>query len=175
MPCAVSGRRSRRPGSWRAGRAPRAQPRASRIRRAAPRSELRAPREGSAPRARSSGGPPRAPRRRASRASRGCTGRAAPAAALGRGPRAPTPLAAPPARARAASFLGRHCLSNATCLIRPQLFYVCFVVSMSTIMCYILRQFCRENLRYASGVRQVVPPEIISRNTNTNNTANDSS
>ena len=35
--------------------------------------------------------------------------------------------------------LGQHYLSNATCLIRPPLCYVCFVVSRSTIHCCIIR------------------------------------
>ena len=37
-------------------------------------------------------------------------------------------------------YLGRRYLSDATCLIRPHLFYACFVVSRITIICYIVRQ-----------------------------------
>ena len=33
---------------------------------------------------------------------------------------------------------GRHYLSNATCLVRPRLLYACFVVSRTTIACYIV-------------------------------------
>ena len=36
---------------------------------------------------------------------------------------------------------GWHYWSNATCLIRPHLFYACFVVSRITIICHILRNF----------------------------------
>ena len=36
--------------------------------------------------------------------------------------------------------LGWHCLSNAACLMRPQLF-VFFVVSRITIICHIIRHF----------------------------------
>ena len=35
--------------------------------------------------------------------------------------------------------LGRQYLSNATCLSRPQLLYVCFVVSRTTIVCHSIR------------------------------------
>ena len=34
-----------------------------------------------------------------------------------------------------------HCLSNAACLIRPHVFYACFVVSRIPIVCYIVRPF----------------------------------
>ena len=37
--------------------------------------------------------------------------------------------------------LGWLYLSNATCLMRPHLCYACFVVSRSTIICYIIRHF----------------------------------
>ena len=37
--------------------------------------------------------------------------------------------------------LGRHHLSNATCLIRPHVFYALFVVSRITIICYMIRHF----------------------------------
>ena len=36
---------------------------------------------------------------------------------------------------------GRHYLSNATCLIRPHLFYAFFVVSTITMHCYMVRHF----------------------------------
>ena len=36
---------------------------------------------------------------------------------------------------------GWHYLSNATCPMRPHLFYACFVVSRIAIICYILRHF----------------------------------
>ena len=36
---------------------------------------------------------------------------------------------------------GTTYLSNTTCLIRPHLFYACFVVSRMTIICYITHQF----------------------------------
>ena len=36
---------------------------------------------------------------------------------------------------------GWHYLSNATCLIRPRVFYACFVVSGSTTTCCIIRHF----------------------------------
>ena len=36
---------------------------------------------------------------------------------------------------------GRRYLSNATCLMRPCLFYACFVVSRITIICYTIRHF----------------------------------
>ena len=36
---------------------------------------------------------------------------------------------------------GRHYLSNATCLIRPHLFFACFVASRITITCYMIRHF----------------------------------
>ena len=39
--------------------------------------------------------------------------------------------------------VGWHYLSSATCLIRPRLLYVCFVVARSTIMCYIPRHVGR--------------------------------
>ena len=35
--------------------------------------------------------------------------------------------------------LGRHCLSNATCPMRPRLFHACFVVSGIPIVWYMLR------------------------------------
>ena len=38
------------------------------------------------------------------------------------------------------SYIGWHYLSNDTCLIRPPLFYVCFVVSRIAIICSILRR-----------------------------------
>ena len=37
----------------------------------------------------------------------------------------------------------RHYLSNATRLMRPHLFYACFVVSMITMTCYIIRHVGR--------------------------------
>ena len=37
--------------------------------------------------------------------------------------------------------IGRHCLSNATCLIRPHLFYALLIVSRITIVCNIIRRF----------------------------------
>ena len=38
--------------------------------------------------------------------------------------------------------LGWHYLSNATCLIRPRMFYMCFfVVSRITIICHMIRHF----------------------------------
>ena len=37
------------------------------------------------------------------------------------------------------SVFGWHYLSNATCLIRPRLFYACFGVSRITIRCFIIR------------------------------------
>ena len=42
--------------------------------------------------------------------------------------------------------IGRHYLSNATCLMQPHVFCACFVVSRSTILCYILRQFWRTSV-----------------------------
>ena len=39
------------------------------------------------------------------------------------------------------SLLGWHYLSDATCLIRPRLFYVLFVVSRITITCRIIHHF----------------------------------
>ena len=44
--------------------------------------------------------------------------------------------------------LGWHCLSKATCLIRPHLFYACFVVSRLTMICYILRHVWRKPALY---------------------------
>ena len=38
--------------------------------------------------------------------------------------------------------LGWHYLSDATCLMRPRLFYASFVASRITTSCYILRHFC---------------------------------
>ena len=44
--------------------------------------------------------------------------------------------------------IGWHYLSNATCWIRPHLFYACLVVSRITIICYILiRRFWRRSAR----------------------------
>ena len=40
--------------------------------------------------------------------------------------------------------IGWHYLSNATCLMRPRLFYVRFVVSRITILCYIVRHVWRQ-------------------------------
>ena len=37
--------------------------------------------------------------------------------------------------------LGRHYLSNATCLIRPHLFYALFMVSRITTICKSIRNF----------------------------------
>ena len=37
--------------------------------------------------------------------------------------------------------LGWHYLTNATCLIRPRLFYGCFVVSRIAIIRYVIRHF----------------------------------
>ena len=55
--------------------------------------------------------------------------------------------AAPAAKAASAATttttttaFGWHYLSNATCLIRPHSLYVCFVVSRTTISCYIICQ-----------------------------------
>ena len=42
---------------------------------------------------------------------------------------------------------GWHYLSNATCLIRPRLFYVLFVVSRIALICYIIRYFWRNCVR----------------------------
>ena len=46
---------------------------------------------------------------------------------------------------------GWNYLSNATCLIRPHLFYVCFVASRTTTICYItrhrLRKTCVRHIR----------------------------
>ena len=41
------------------------------------------------------------------------------------------------------TFVGWHCLSNATCLILPHQFYVFFVVSRITTICYIIRKCWR--------------------------------
>ena len=41
---------------------------------------------------------------------------------------------------------GWHCLSNATCLIRPPLFYACYVVSRNAILCYFIRNFWRKHV-----------------------------
>ena len=38
---------------------------------------------------------------------------------------------------------GWHYLSNATCLVRPRLFYACFVVSRTTIIRYMILHFSR--------------------------------
>ena len=46
--------------------------------------------------------------------------------------------------------LGWHHLSDAACLVQPRLFYACFVLSRTIIICYIARHF--EKI-------QVVPPE----------------
>ena len=37
--------------------------------------------------------------------------------------------------------VGWYYLSSTTCLMRPRLFYVCFVVSGITISCYMIRHF----------------------------------
>ena len=74
--------------------------------------------------------------------------------------------------------LGRHYLSNATCLTRPRLFNACFVASRITIICQNVRHCWRtpalDEERWTSmsllvccmicmflvfSVRQVVPPE----------------
>ena len=47
--------------------------------------------------------------------------------------------------------LGWHYLSNASCLIRPRLFYACFVVSRIAILCYIICHYWRNTV-----FRQVV-------------------
>ena len=49
------------------------------------------------------------------------------------------------ASAAAVAHLGRHYLSNATCLIRPHSFYALFVESRIAIICQILRHL-EENL-----------------------------
>ena len=41
---------------------------------------------------------------------------------------------------------GWHYLSNATRLMRPRLFYACFVVSRTTTICYIIRHFWRKTV-----------------------------
>ena len=46
----------------------------------------------------------------------------------------------PDLRSTTARSIGRHYLSNATCLIRPHLFYACFAASRITIIRYIIRQ-----------------------------------
>ena len=43
-----------------------------------------------------------------------------------------------------AGCLGWHYLSNAACPIRPRLVYACFVVSRTTISCYIMRRVSRK-------------------------------
>ena len=52
---------------------------------------------------------------------------------------------------------GRRCLSNATCLARPHVFYALFVVSRITIFAKSFATF-EESLRQTSSVRQVVSP-----------------
>ena len=42
---------------------------------------------------------------------------------------------------RATATLGKHYLSNATCLMRPRLFYAPCVVSRTIIICHALRHF----------------------------------
>ena len=54
-------------------------------------------------------------------------------------------------RARSQSCFGWHYLSNATCLMRPRLFYARFLVSRGTIICYIIRHLLKK-----ACVRQVV-------------------
>ena len=44
-------------------------------------------------------------------------------------------------RRNAEMSLGWHYSSNATCLMRPHLFYAFFVVSRITMTCYIIRHF----------------------------------
>ena len=39
--------------------------------------------------------------------------------------------------------VGRHCLSNATCLTRPRLFYASFIMSRIAIVCQLIRPFWR--------------------------------
>ena len=46
--------------------------------------------------------------------------------------------------ARLSTSIGWHYLSNATCLMRPHVFYVLLVASRSTIVCYILHHFRRK-------------------------------
>ena len=46
----------------------------------------------------------------------------------------------------ARAIAGWHYSSNATCLMRPRLFYVLFVVSRTTITCYVLHRFWRKRV-----------------------------
>ena len=49
-----------------------------------------------------------------------------------------------PRRRKSLIHIRWHYLSNATCLIRPHLFYVCFAVPRITIICYIACRFRRK-------------------------------
>ena len=63
-----------------------------------------------------------------------------PPSAAGRTAPRPPP-ASPQAPHSAPTKIGWYYLSNATCLMRPRLFYAMLVVSMIIIICYIIRHF----------------------------------